>query len=340
LLAQPFDTETLTLSGVPEPVADAIAVGGRNGVALAAAGDRVIYRTGPAGSTQQLTWFDRAGNVLGTVGEPFATGSGSMSISPDGRQVVVNRYVDQLGDIFVVDLASGVATQVTDYPANNSYPIWHYDSQTVVFSSNRTVGYQVYRRAPNEASAQLVFQTPGWRHPMDWSRDGRYLVYRMNGPDLWVHDNVTQAEINVVRTGPQGRVHWPQLSPDGRWFAYQSPDSGIAEIYLHGPFGPPASGQRSAPLSIDGGGWPRWRADGRELYYVAPDGTLTAVALSFADDGLSFTAAEPEALFTTPMAFGSINISFGHQYMPDAFGERFLVLAATPAESAVHVLGR
>jgi Tol biopolymer transport system component len=337
LKAQPFDPVTRILSGEPELIAEDIAVGGRHGVALQSNGNRVIYRTGPAGSTQQLTWFDRSGNRLGTVGEAFPGGAGAMSISPDGSRAVVNRYVNAIGEIFTVDLATGEATQVSNFPANNSYPIWSFDGQSVVFSSNVTVGYQVYRRLPGANSADLVFRDSGWRHPMHWSRDGRYLVYRMNGPDLWVLDTTTLEQIAVIPPG-SSRVHWPQISPDGRWFAYQSPTSGTTEVYLHGPLDPPSLGQRSRPLSIGEGGWVRWRADGRELFYVAPDGTLMAVALAFSADGSSFTASAPARLFTTPMAMGPINTSLAQQYMPDASGVRFLVLAATPAESPVHVL--
>jgi Tol biopolymer transport system component len=338
LLAQPFNTETRSLSGSPQVVARDIAIGGRNGVALSATGDRVIYRTGAAGSTQQLTWFDRSGRKLGTVGEPFAGGAGAMSISPDGTRVVVNRYVDGPGEIFTVDLATGTATQVSDFPANNSYPVWSFDSQAVFFSSNLTVGYQAFRRAAGDAAAAPVFQTQGWRHPMDMSRDGRYLIYRMNQPDLWALDTQTQAEIPVIRPG-SATAQWPQISPDGRWFAYQSADFGGAEIYLHGPFDPPNVGLRTKPVSISDGGWARWRADGRELYYVTPDGSLMAVALTFGAGGNDFTAAAPVKLFAVPMHMGSINSSIGQQYMPDKTGERFLVLAAMPAKSPVHVLG-
>jgi hypothetical protein len=175
---------------------------------------------------------------------------------------------------------------------------------------------------------------------MDWSRDGRFLVYRMNGPDLWVLDTTTLAEISVVQTGTNARLHWPQISSDGRWLAYQADNgSGDDRVYLHGPFDPPNLGQRSAPVSVGAGGWVRWRADGRELYYVEPDGSLMAVALTFDADGNGFTAAEPQKLFSTPMALGSLNSSIGQQYMPDAYGARFLVLAAAPAHSPVHVLG-
>jgi hypothetical protein len=119
---------------------------------------------------------------------------------------------------------------------------------------------------------------------------------------------------------------------DGWYIFYQNSGTGIITTA-------PNLGQRSAPVSVGAGGWVRWRADGRELYYVEPDGSLMAVALTFDADGNGFTAAEPQKLFSTPMALGSLNSSIGQQYMPDAYGTRFLVLAAAPARSPVHVLG-
>ncbi len=269
LLAQPFDTKTWSLSGTPAVVARDISVGGRNGAALSATGDRVIYRTGAAGSTQQLTWFDRSGRKLGTVGEPFAGGAGAMSISPDGTRAVVNAYFHGTGDIFAVELATGIFTRVSEFPANSSYPVWSSDSKSVIFSSNLGVMYQVYRRAAGDAAASLVFQNPALRHPMGMSGDGRYLIYRMSQPDLWALDTQTQSEIQIVRSGSNSAV-WPQISPDGRWFAYQSTDFGGTEIYLHGPFDPPGTGQRTKPVSDSDGGWVRWRADGRERDYGTP----------------------------------------------------------------------
>ncbi len=133
---------------------------------------------------------------------------------------------------------------------------------------------------------------------------------------------------------------WPQISPDGRWFAYQSTDFGGTEIYLHGPFDPPSAGQRTKPVSGSDGGWVRWRADGRELYYVTPDGTLMAVALPSIPAATSSRPQHRWKLFNAPMNMGSINQSIGRANdMPDKTGERFLVLLAEPAKSAVHVLG-
>jgi hypothetical protein len=336
LMAQPFDPATLALSGSPQPVADQIPVA-RTGAALSATGDHVIYRQGLQGSLQQLTWFDREGNRLRTVGEPFRTGGGASSLSPDGTRVVVNRVVDALGKIFTVDLASGTASRLSNDPANNSYPIWSFDGQSVLFSSNRSGFFDTYRQSPYFGTeAQPVFATPAsYRHPMDWSRDGRYLIYRMSSSDVWALDVATSTEIRIA----PAPARWPQISPDGRWIAYQADAAdGTSEIYIHGPFDPPELGRRSEPISIGGGGWARWGANGHELYYVAADGWLMAVALSFSGD--SIFAAEPERLFNVPMTLGSLNRGQAQQYMVDNRGTAFLVLESTRVVSPVHRLGR
>jgi hypothetical protein len=196
----------------------------------------------------------------------------------------------------------------------------------------------MYRRSVNnDAEAIPVFPDIGLRHPMDWSRDGRLVLFRRNSPDLWAVAVDSLTDIPIVSSGTP--VRWPQRSADGRWIAYQAEVSGQSEIHLHGPIDPPAVGQMSGPVSIGGGAWVRWRADGRELYYAAPDGTLMAVALEFADDGASFTAAPPVALFRAPMAVGPLNRSYAQQYMVADDGQRFLVVAAQPASSPVQVLG-
>ena len=338
LLAQPLDLTTLTLTGTPEAIAEGVPIGGRSAAALAASANHLVYRTGPAGSLRQLTWYDRSGNSLGTVGEPFPTGAGAPSISPDGTRVVVNALVDGLGDIWTIDLASGARAVVADNAGNDSYPIWSFDGAAVHFSSAHISFYPMYR-APINAAGETVrfFADEGLRHPMDWSRDGRFLIFRRNQPDLWALDVAAGTEISIVR--PDTPVRWPQISPDGRWIAYQSEVSGQSEIYLHGPLAPPATGRRSAPVSSGGGAWVRWRADGRELYYAAPDGTLMAVALVFDADGQVFTAAPPVALFRVPMAGGPFNRSVAQQYMMADNGQRFLVLAAPAASSPVQLVG-
>ncbi len=338
LMAQPFDTVALALTGTPEAIAEGVPIGGRSAAALAASAMHIAYRSGDAGSVRQLTWFDRSGNVLGTVGEPVATGAGAPSISPDGRQVVINVLVDGLGDIWTMDLASGASASVADNAGNDSYPIWSYDSDSVLYSSAHIDFYPMYRKSVVDGTeATRMPGSAGLRHPMDWSRDGRFLVFRRNTPDLWVLDVASGEEIPVVPQNPPTR--WPQISPDGRWIAYQSEISGQSEIHLHGPFEPPAVGRRSEPVSVGGGAWVRWRADGRELFYAAPDGTLMAVALEFSADGRSFTAAAPVPLFQVPMAGGPLNRGIAQQFMVADDGQRFLVLVAQPASSPVHLVG-
>lgn len=337
LMAQPFNLQTLSLTAEPEAIAAGVPIGGRTAAALAASPDRVVYRTGAAGSLRQLTWYDRAGRVLGTVGEPFATGAGAPSISPDGSQVVANVLVGGLGDIWTMDLASGESRVVANFAGNDSYPIWSADGESVLFSSAHIHFYPMYRKALHETTEpERVFADTDLRHPMDWSRDGRYLIFRRNQPDLWALDVASGQEVSIAASSPP--VRWPQISPDGRWIAYQSEASGQSEIHLHGPLELPASGRRSDPVSTAGGAWVRWRADGRELYYAAPDGTLMAVAI--ASDGRAFTAAPPVALFRAPMAGGPLNRSVAQQYMVAADGQGFLVLAAPAARSPVHLIGR
>src|SRR5690606_29576019 len=120
---------------------------------------------------------------------------------------------------------------------------------------------------------EKVFETVALRRPMDMTRDGRYLFYRMNTPDLWVLDQQTGREISIIRPGTTP-VHWPKVSPDGRWIAVQFQGAGSHQIHLQGPFAPPNLGTMSKPLTTTGGGWPRWRGDGKELFYVEADGSL------------------------------------------------------------------
>ena len=336
LMAQQFDPTSMTLSGIPEAVAEQIPVA-RSGAALSATGDHVIYRQGLQGSMQQLAWFDRNGNRLRTVGEPFQSAGAVPSLSPDGSRVVVSRVVEGLSKIFTVELATGTASRLSNDPGSNGFPIWSFDGQHVLFSSNRSgIFMDVYRQSPNLGSeAEKVFATTvPYRHPMDWSRDGRYLMYRLNTPDVWALDVATSREIQIT----SAPARWPQISPDGRWIAYQMDTAdGSSEIYIHGPFDPPETGRRSEAISIGGGGWVRWGANGRELYYVAPDGWLMAVSLSFTGD--EFFASEPERLFAVPMTRGPLNRGRPQQYMVGPQASEFLVLESPRVVSPIHRLG-
>lgn len=337
LHARALDTEAKALQGEDQVIGGPVPLGSRSVAALSANGSTVIYRTGPAGSARQLTWFSRDGQQLGTVGAPYLPGAGAPSLSPDGSQVVINYILEGMGEIGIVDMATGQLTDVTNHPANDSYPIWSADGTNVLFSSKRTLTYEMYRQSP-DSEPEKVFPDVGLRHPMDMTRDGNLLVFRMNNPDLWVRNLATGQDTNLI---PPGRFkpQWPQLSPDGRWIAFQSSVEGGKQIHLRGPIMPPNQpGETSAPLTSNGGGWVRWRGDGRELYYAEADGTLMAIGITFSDDGRRFTATDPVRLFTAPMGSSPEDDGLAQQFMVSSDGQRFLVVAAPEARSPVRLL--
>jgi eukaryotic-like serine/threonine-protein kinase len=236
-----------------------------------------------------------------------------------------------------LDLATGKLTPVTTGPEEDIDPVWSNDGASVLFSSKRTSTFEMYRQEVGKPlSPEKVVSTIGLRRPMDMTRDGRYLFYRMNTPDVWVLDQRTKQEITVIRPGSP-RTQFPQVSPDGRWIAFQSDVSGSTQIHLHGPFAPPALGTTSQPLSVNGGGWVRWRGDGKELFYAEDDGTLMSINLSFSEDGVTFMASTPAKLFTPPIMSSPENNAVAQQYMVTPDGQRFLVVTAPESESPVYL---
>jgi Tol biopolymer transport system component len=320
-----------------EIIARNVPMGGRSVAALASNGERVAYRTGTAGAFRQLTWYDRSGKRLGTVGEPYLAANSAPSFSPDGKSVAINYMIEGMGEVGIVDLATGKLTVVSDSPANDISPLWSSDGASVLYSSKRTNTIEMYRQALGKpTNAEKVFFQLGLRHAMDMTRDGHYLFYRMNTPDLWVRDERSGRELAILPPGSP-RTQWPQVSPDGRWIAFQSDVSGSTQIHIHGPFEPPSLGTTSKALSVNGGGWVRWRGDGKELFYTEADGTVMSIGLTFAGDGRSFSAAAPVRLFRAPMNASPENNAIAQQYLASADGQRFLVVAAPDEDSPVHL---
>lgn len=337
LYARTFDELLGVLGEKTETIARDVPMGGRSIAGLASNGRQVVYRKGSAGGARQLTWYDRAGKKLGTVGEPFYAANSAPSMAPDGKALVLNHMVGGTGDVAIVDLATGKMTPVSDDPATDLSPLWASDGAHILFSSKRTATIEMYRQKVGAPMApEKVFPQMGLRHPMDMTRDGRYLFYRMNMPDLWALDQKTGAEISIIPAGAS-RVQWPQVSPDGRWIAFQSNLTGTTQVHVHGPFAPPSLGATSKPLSVKGGGWVRWSGDGKELFYTEADGTLMSVPLEFSSDGSSFTAAAPVRLFTAPMNASHENSGIAQQYLVTPDARRFLVVAAPDEDSPVYL---
>jgi eukaryotic-like serine/threonine-protein kinase len=262
----------------------------------------VSERAAPRGAIDgRLTWFDRQGKALGTIGEPGVYRT--LTISPDGKRVAVERTDPQTQnkDIWLVDSASGANTRFTSDPGWDAFPTWSPDGSRIVFTSNRTGVYDLYRKSSSGAgNEELLYQSTEGKGPNSWSPDGKFLIYYSLGQP-------THLRLLAV-DGPPDRKPTPlvdpqfssvtgRFSPDGRWIAYSSNESGKNEISVR-PFDA-ATETTGAPIIVTQGGGttPLWRGDGKELFYIARDGTATALEVKA---GATFQVGAPKPLFKVP----------------------------------------
>jgi Tol biopolymer transport system component len=248
----------------------------------------------------------------------------------DKEDAVAVEVIDtqlQTPDIWLVDAGRRVTSRFTSAAGAERMPVWSPDGTRIVFSSPRNGNPpNLFEKMSNGGSEVRLFESDTLIQPTDWSRDGRFIVFGRRDPR-------TQWDLWVVAASPDGRgerrpemylqtpfnEHHGHLSPDGRWMAYASDESGRSEVYVRAF---PAQGGRWQ-ISAGGGVEPRWRADGKELFYVSPEGALMAVALQ--SDGTKMQPATQQPLFKTRFAvFGAADM-FRPVYAPGNGGQRFLV---------------
>jgi WD40 repeat protein len=321
LFAQRFDPKRLTLDGDPAPVAEQVTSGTRAEIAAlsASAAGPIAYRTGSPGGKRQFVWFDRAGRELMRVGSPHSFGQSYLSMAPDSRRIAVQRTEGGNTDIWLVDLVRGNASRFTTDPEADIAPLWSPDGTRIVYSSLRN-RFNLYERPIAETVAVDLVLSDEAKSATDWSSDGRFLLFRSLGResnwDIWALPMSGERKpVAVVRTKFDERD--AQFSPDGRWIAYQSNQSGRFEIYLQRFPG----GGEPIPISTNGGAQVRWGRNG-ELFYLALDGRLTAVRLSFPSSGGPPDAGTPVSLFVP--AVSSLRDIARHHYIVSDHGQRFL----------------
>jgi Tol biopolymer transport system component len=300
LVGRRFDPSRAELVGDAVTIAEAVGFDGSviAGAFSVSAEGLVAYRGGA--SRRQLTWFDRSGKPVGTLGAPDENGLANPALSPDGRRVMVDRNVQSNIDVWLLDSAR---TSRFTYDANtDNFPIWSLNGTRIVFRSNRKGAFDLYQKPlSGEGSEELLVESPQVKTALDWSPDGRFLLYQSVDPDtatdLWVLPTTGDRKPFVfLRTNFEER--YAQFSPDGQWVAYQSNEAGQDEIYVRRFPGPGGQWQ----TSTGGGRLPRWRRDGKELYYIAPDGKLMAVPIEARSTTIE--AGTPRALFQTRIIFG------------------------------------
>jgi eukaryotic-like serine/threonine-protein kinase len=327
LVATPFDVETGEITGTPTTVANSVSFDilfNLGGFSVSSEG-RVAYRIGGA-ERNQLTWFERDGKPVGTVGGLDGRNVQDPELSSDGRRVAVTSVMPDNQDVWLIDLVRGARTRFTFDAGFDGAPLWSPDGTRIAFRSNRKGAYDLYLKPSSGAGGEeLLRESAGNKTPLSWSSNGGFLLFYQVDPktsfDLWIQPLTGDGTPSPWLSTPFTEAG-AQFSPDGRWVAYQSNESGQFEIYVQ-PF-PAASAKWQ--ISTQGGTMPRWRADGRELFFIATDAKLMAAAVTAS--GTTFETAPPVALFQTRITGGSQIVK--HQYA--VAGDRFLI--NEPAETS------
>jgi len=337
LMAQPVNPKTLQPKGEFFPVAEQVARGqniGSNLFSLSETGV-LVYDKGSTSEERQYAWFDRNGNEVARVGGVVRSFS-SFSVSPDGKRLASVRWNDSGSgtDLWLTDLEHGPDSRLT-FESGNGEPVWSPDGAKLAFQSGRGGGVgRIYLRASDNTGAdELLFGSSQGVEPLDWSRDGKYIIFQ-GRMDLWALPLVgPRIPIRLVASGGPGETEaMGQISPDGRWLAYLTNASGVFQVMVQA-FAPTNEQARGAKwqISTGGGTQPRWRGDGKELYYMAPDGKLMAVDVKAAPP--TFEHGIPHALFQSRADAPTGAISWS--YVPSSDGKRFLI--RTPVGAAAEL---
>jgi len=343
LMAQPFDARRLALQDAPVPVAENVEVSWYFTGSFSVSDNGVfVYKAASPPGTFQLTWVDRQGRTLDTVGQP---GTGErVVLSPDGRRAVAKDTPYNVpGDLWMLDLASGIRTRFTFNKDVYSPAVWSPDGARVAYSAGR-LGDTVYEKAASGlADAQVLLKEPGLRHfPTSWSRDGRFLLYHTEnapntGYDVWAL-SVGDRKPHLLLG--QAFNEWAAVfSPDMRWVTFVSLETTPLQVYVRPfrvsePTGQPSLGEGKWQISKDFGNWPQWRSDREIVFNTAPAGTQVFAA-AVNPTGAAFESGVPQRLPFPP----STGVSSAPQSSLD--GRRYLIevpVAQRAPRPAVNVV--
>jgi serine/threonine-protein kinase len=336
-LAAPFDLSSLELEGTPVPVFEGVEVLTLFPQLTVSHDGTLLYTSGSSASALQLgvVRVDRAGGIT-EIDSAWSGPFNSFALSPDGRRLAVGTETGQSRDIWVKQLDRGPFTRLT-FSGRDRRPTWSPDGQTVAFVRDTLTGGDVYGKQGDGNGPDVVLASTGRMiQAVEWTTDGAWLILRTDNADegrgdiLGVHLAQDGAVVPLVAS-PYEELH-PAPSPDSRWIAYTSSESGQQEVYVR-PLPETASGRWQ--VSISGGTHPRWAPDGRELYYLSPDGNMMAAQV---ETGATFAVLDRAPLFRLDQA---IAVDAWHtSYELTGDGEHFLFISAPSALIAGSGAGR
>ena len=331
LVAQPFNASSLKVTGEPVPVAENMGAEASGLADFSVSNDGVlVYRAG-ASTNDRLLWMDRTGKELSDIGAPSQYST--TALSPDGKRLAVaieDPRTDK-SNIWVRDLARGVTSRLTFDAGNDSNPIWSPDGTQIVFDSDRQGAQSLYvKDASGTGPTKALWSCGDALIPNDWSHDGRFLAVdrltKKESWDIWMLPMDGRGKPFPYVAGPFIEI-LPVFSPDGRYVAYMSNETGRFEIYVQQFPGPGGKWQ----VSADGGLQPAWSADGKTIYFQSLDSKIMAAPV---EDGATFSAGVPQALFPAPILPGQRRNSF----LVTSDGKKFLILAPVGKERATPMV--
>jgi dipeptidyl aminopeptidase/acylaminoacyl peptidase len=337
LMAQPFDDRALRTTGEVFPVVQQLTSGGNtaNFAYSISANGVMAYQVGPQGRSIELAWVDRAGKRLDGVSQ--ALQFLAFALAPDEMRIAVSiaafeKSVSQ-ADIWRLASIRGTPSRFTYGPARGwSFPVWSPDGVQLAYATYNVVGlssYEIRRKSWNmSGKEELLLRGSSLAFPRDWSPDGKWLLYSTTG-DLWLLPLEGDHKPIPFTQTPASNEDFGQFSPDGKWMAYASNESGQDQVYVQ-PI--PATGAKWQ-LSSAGGSYPKWRSDGKELFFLAADGKLMAVPIAFTgarnpSSSGGFESGAPQALFD----IGDGNLGATWAYQPGAGGQHFLIAVPSSGE--------
>jgi serine/threonine protein kinase len=328
LFAQPFDLATLQLSGNPTAVATTLESGVFAGVLAfsVSRGGTLAYGIGTGRVPEVLlTWFDREGKQLGSVGDP--ENYLGVELSPDGKQLAVHRHQNGVGgDLWTVDLQRGAASRVTfDAAQDNSSPVWSPDSRRIAYTSLRNQAFAIFERSANGTGEERAVGDASRASPRSWSKDGRWMTYTVGDPastaDVWLTTLDGSLKPSPLLATPFLETH-PAISPDGKWLAYASTETGRPEVYVR-PF---PQGDGKWQISTQGGTEPRWRGDSKELFFLDRSQLGFMMSVELMPAGTALTPTAPRQLFATTMLMYTHPGPMGWwRYAVSSDGQRFIM---------------
>lgn len=329
IFAQKFDPEKLSLAGEPVAIADDVQYvqSTAQGIFSVSTNGVIAYQSGAAEATTRLAWVDRSGKEIAPVGNPGSFGT--FRLSPEGTHVAMSAIDPRQGseDIWVYDLTREVMSRVTFGPTWSSWPVWSADGRDVFYRAARTGPVDIYRKSSDGTGAErpLLHSDP-IKFTSDASPDGKWLAYYALDSHKATKFDIRMVSLAGGHDEPFIETEFnegePSFSPDGRWIAYVSDESGRNEVYLT-TF--PAS-QRKLRISTGGGETPRWRRDGKELFFLGADLAMNAV--SVAADGQT---SPSKPLFKIRMSGGGVL----YDVAPN--GEKFLI-GVPPADTSTATI--